>query len=223
MMTRTRNASLAAICLLVLSGGDPGASGAELVTRTFDVRPIVRTPQDVQALADLVPNCVDPASWADVGGDGAIKALPNGRLDVTNSAEAVGHVERLLKALKADQRPMTARKPAARRPAPPPPRNANAPAVAQVPEPVAIFNGLDHGSLLLTTYDVSVILDRVPAQAIEDQIRENVAAETWDLVGGAGTLRVYAPTKKLVVLQTEDAHRAIVQELGKLAGGAAQR
>jgi hypothetical protein len=222
-MITSRDVNLAAICLLVLGGGDPEASGAELVTRTFDVRPIVRAPQDVQALSDLVVSCVDSASWADVGGAGTITAFPNGRLDVKNNAAVVGHVERLLTALGADQRPKAARKPAARRPAQPPPRNANPPPVAQLPEPVAIFNEPDHEPLLLTTYDVSVILNRFPARDIENQICGNVAPDTWDVAGGAGTLRVYEPTKQLVVLQTEDTHRTIVQELGKLAGAAARR
>ena len=217
-MFKTRDASLAAICLLVLSGGASGVRGAEPVTRTFDVRPIVRTPQDVQALADLIPMCVASASWADVGGDGTIKALPNGRIDVTNSEDIVGHVERLLTALGADQRPMAAGKPAARR-AGPPPRNANPPVVAEPPEPVAIFNVPEHEPLLLKTYDVSGILGRFPAQAIEDRIRENISVETWDSVGGPGTLRVYEPTKKLVILQTAGVHQTIVQELENLAGG----
>ena len=217
-MIKPRDASLAAICLLVLSGDGPGARGAEPVTRTFDVRPIVRTPQDVQALADLVPMFVRSASWADAGGDGVSKAFPNGRIDVTNSEDIVGHVERLLTALGANQRPVVAGKPAARRPAPPP-RNASLPVVAQPPEPVAIFNDPEHEPLLLKTYDVSGILGRFPAQAIEDRIRDNIAPVTWDSVDGLGTLRVYEPTNKLVVLQTADVHRTIVQELGNLAGG----
>lgn len=215
-MFKTRDASLAAICLLVLSGGASGARGAEPVTRTFDVRPIVRTPQDVQALTDLVPMFVRSASWQ-AGGDGVIKAFPNGRIDVTNSEDIVGHVERLLTALGANQRPLVAGKPAARRPAPPP-RNANPPVVGQPPEPVAIFNDPEHEPLVLKTYDVSGILGRFPAQAIEDRIRDNIARLTWDSVGGVGTLRVYEPTNKLVVLQTADVHRTIVQELENLAG-----
>jgi hypothetical protein len=221
-MIRTRDSGLAAFCLMVLSGGGPGANGAEPVTRTFDVRPIIRGPQDVQALADLIPMCVASASWADAGGEGVIKAFPNGRIDVTNSTDIIGHVERLLAALGADQRPIAAGKPAARRPAPPP-RNANPPVVAEPPEPVAIFKDLDHGPLLLTTYDISGILGRFPPQAIEDRIRENISVDTWDSVGGPGTLRIYEPTKKLVVLQTGDVQRTIVQELGKLVGGAGRR
>jgi hypothetical protein len=84
---------------------------------------------------------------------------------------------------------------------------------------VAIFNVPEHEPLLLKTYDVSGILGRFPAQAIEDRIRENISVETWDSVGGPGTLRVYEPTKKLVILQTAGVHQTIVQELENLAGG----
>jgi hypothetical protein len=221
-MIKTLQASLAAICLLVLSSGGPGPRAAEPATRTFDVRPIVRTPQDVQALADLVPLCVAWESWAGAGGAGVIEADPNGRIKVTNSAEIVGHVERLLTSLGADERPLDAGKPATGNSAPPP-RDARPPAVAQPAKPVAIFNDPKHEPLLLKTYDVSGILDRIPSQFIEDRIRERIAADTWDSVGGRGTLRVYEPTKKLVVLQTADVHRAIKQELRNLAGGAARR
>lgn len=219
-MIGTRDASLTAICLLVLSGGAPGARGAEVVTRAFDVRPIARTPRDVQALAELMTTCVAPTTWADLGGPGTIKVFPNGRIAVANSADIVGHVERLLTALREGQRPMAAGKPAARRPVPA--RDANPPAVGQPPEPVAIFNDLEE-PLLLTTYDVSDILDRFPAQAITDRICGNIAADTWDSMGGSATLRVYEPTKKLVVLQAADVHRIIFQELGNMAGGAARR
>ena len=60
-----------------------------------------------------------------------------------------------------------------------------------------------------------LVSERIDVSGLSDLIQSTVAAETWDIVGGWGTIRYLPLTNELIVSQTEEVHEQITKLMAR--------
>lgn len=170
---------------------DPRAEGAEF---------------DTDALIEVVTSVVAPTTWDAVGGNGGIREYePRGALVVSQSKAIHERIESLFAALR------------------------KAPTAADVFKKIRGTRTIDAGTddstgekLRIAVYPVPDLVLTVERDEVADfeslieVIATGVAPETWDAVGGSGTVREFATHNVLVVSQTKEAHGGVEKLLTAL-------
>ena len=98
---------------------------------------------------------------------------------------------------------------------------ANKPAARAVPRapqiPVGAQKEWDVGTMLIVVYPIGDMTDRrVNSDSIIARLTTTVAPDTWDCVGGRGSIAAYPNRAALVVSNTSKVQKKIADALAKL-------
>ena len=194
-----KNPNIAAgfvICALLICASTTFAD--ELLVKTYDVSKLA---DDRDTLIEAITCCVQPTSWDEVGGKASIAAFEaTGRIVVRQTDAAHGQISAVFVALEKL-------------------RQVNASTMPGKPHPPQVVRRADRrGRDQLVVYDV---LDLVRKEESDDydwliEHLDNIAPETWDVVGGRGTMAVIPMRGAMIINQTEDVQRLIREEFTRL-------
>lgn len=170
------------------------------------VRSVERAELVTEALIEAVTTIVAPTTWDAVGGKGSIHEYgPRGALVVSQSKAVHPRIESLLAGLR------------------------KAPTAAETFKQIRGTRAIDVGTddsndakQRIAIYPVAdlVLRDETDAEgdfeSLIEVVTTSIIPETWDAVGGSGTVKEFATHNVLVISQTKEAHDVIEKLLAAL-------
>ena len=189
--------------LLAVAASAENAPADKLISKNYGIADLVGVKDRNQSahLVEVLTSLVAPATWDEVGGSGKISAVENGKLTVRQTKVVHEQLANLLAALGKLPKPKKNSKPT-------------------IHQPIPVAKPGGGAAFSIVVYHVPDIAKK-PAgyDALIMHLTTNVSRDSWDVVGGPGSLKGFVPRAGLVIAQTRGAHAQVVRELKKLRQG----
>lgn len=179
---------------------EQAAEGKQIVA-AYQVKDLLQTDTggtpDFDSLIELITTVVEPDSWQDVGGPGAVAASPaTTSLVVRQTQAAHEEIQRLfttLRNLVSTDATGTS---------------------ANVTNPLQRETGM--GVLVYSVGHLFTHPDVIDLKTLQDVITSSVDPDSWQVAGGEGTIARNEKTQTLVIRQTGATHKEITDLLAQL-------